>query len=733
MPDANAKSKATRTPQGSGDPSSTWLWVSRGLRILALTVLAFLTFWGTWQAHDSDAGPSLLQPSAPWTAGAAVGIWMIALLSWYLARRGRARPVAVVVVASSAVIALLMSAVPLMRCTATAESAGMQDLILTPIWRSMIIFVGTTPDVYEAGSGPCPGGAPLAVQIARFLAMIAVFGTATALGVNLANRQLTRIRARWSSFQDVVVGLGDDALVVLQELVRWEVDPSTGNPNAQPQATRPKVLALFTEEQAGNEAQARALGVMTAPYDRERIGADGGIGHRLTHYLTRRGNVGVERVWVFDADPFTAVDIAESAFATLAAAASRNDQPPPKIWVALNDRQLADSIRVRWLARDATAAGDAPIRTPVCPAETTSMELIGRVAVQMKTDYELVLCGDSDMAESLLVELATRLWEEADLLAAWQKHCASAHQECQCARAHDLELQVPDLPNHTQDLLVGGRMPTRVRLLSPNANALLDQVRRSLPDALSRTLTGARAHDLDWRGLTSRTWPGEKTLPSAVIVADPISPDDSHLGQRLVSLTAAGSVVWLPSALPGRVYPQAARETVLPGHPIQEYAKNLFLAGHVPEDAWNRIARHQHERYRRVNYNPDKRATRLAWWGPGEDHLDDKFRVDNLASVRRTLAWFANNGFTWQRVTGGSLLAEPPLAQPPFGMTAEQWDQLLYAEFSRYTLAHAGALPADGALPEGERDYTTVTVVTILQTLQANGYEPVGPTQFGNR
>lgn len=720
---------AARVSSALADPDAGryWLWVSRALRGLGLAVFAFLTFWATLQAHHSDAEPRWLRPSAPFTAAGALLIWALALASWYFVRRGRARPVAVVVVASSAALALAMSAPPLARCTVSGDGSSRQDLILTPIWRSMIIFVGTSPDVYES-EGICAGGTPLAVQLARFLALVAVFGTAAALGVNLANRQLTRIRARWSSFDDVVVGLGDDAITVVRELVQWQAAPdgdATKRPNRR-HSTAARILALYTEEQAFNEAQARALGVLTAQYDRERMGVDGGIGRRLTSYLTRRGRVAVDRVWVFDTDPFTAVDIADSAFTTLMSAVPRVKGRVPKIWVVLQERQLADDIRVRWLSRDAGFVERAPIRSPVCPAETTSMELIGRVGMQFRSaDYELVICGDSDLSESLLVELATRLWEEADLRAAWNKHCISANNECDCPKKHDPQNQVAELPNSEDDLLVGGRMPTRVLVLAPTAKALLGQVRASLPRVLSRHLDIVRACELDWRALTKDGWPGTDGLPSAVIMAEQVGSGDSHLGQRLIGLSPEGSVVWMPSACPGRVYPQAARELALPKHPIQEYAKNLFMSGHVPEDAWTRIARHQHERYRRVNYSLDKRATRLAWWGPAGFSLADGTRDDNLASVRGTLAWFASRGFVWRRVNSDTPLPDPPLPAPPFGISDAQWRELLFAEYCRYTKAHDDKLPADGVMPAEDLKLTADTIVTILQILQVNGYEPV--------
>lgn len=607
----------------------------------------------------------------------------------------------------------------------------------------MVIFVGTTPDAYGSG-GPCPGGTPLSVQVARVLAMVSVFGTAIALGVNLTSRQLSRIRAGWGSFDDVVVGLTDDAMAVVGELVHWAAEPDLGGPQ------RGRILALYTEEQSANGNQARALGVLATPYDRERVGADGSKGP-LSDYLAkgncwlhlprRKGSrrvqlAGASRVWVFDGDPFTAVETADFAYRTLTAEITRRAKSQgrggawevPQIRAVVPDRLLADSVRVRWLAQDAGGGGSAPIRTVVCPAETTAMELIGRVAAHYRGDqqgYQLVICGDSSLAESTLVELATRSWEEQDLQSAWEQHLDHCRKAQKCVdHQRNPQVHVGELPNDPADLLVGGPMPARTLVIGPFASALLAQVRRSLPKALERLLEAAEAVDQDWRGLVE--WPAAD-LPTAVVVTEDLHQEAAYLGQRLQSLAPQRSVVWMPTGTPRRIFPQKAREQVLSDHPVQEYACNLFLADHAPEDAWNRIARHQHERYRRVNYDLQNKpkATRRPWWTPAGEHLPDEVRRSNLAAVRNTLAWFANNDYEWKRVKGEELPPDASWDSPPFGLSEDEFTLLLKSELARYSGTDAGLTAQDVKLTSQDREYTTVTIMAILRTLQANGYEPV--------
>lgn len=670
--------------------------------------------------------PWWLRPSATGTAMLCVGLWVAALFVYWFPRRNQRRSWELLGIGGAAGLAVILGVAAVAPCNGPSD-----DWLLTPIWRTMVLFVGTSPASFDLG-GNCFTGSgdselstvPLAAQAARFAAMAAIFGAAIAVVLKVGEQQLSRLRAFRDVLPQVVIGIDDVGLPLVKSLVDWRAQGEDvavlaleGQDDAAAEArelgARSFVIRSRSNRRVAHESADRRPGqgaaqALVRARDRDQL-VDS-----IRPFLTTRGRrflpfgrrrFVVETVWIMDADLDRALLIRE------AVQQIAGEHPPPlpkpeegvvaaqvpnpasvsstapsptevRVVVRCDDRLVAQRLRALWIQRptdgEATPAtgeatpddvdGEQPARL-LCDAisynQVTAAELVGRVARDMAslgTDYSLVVCGDTALAEAIAAEVMLRAWEEADLAAAWRAHQGhSTDDPCQQTSGAQSGHPMGD----PQDILVGGRMPSRLVLVDSQARVMAENLLAGgLPgDGVGLPALGYVA--TPWDGLAGDEQPTLVTgevdrreigdTPVAVIIADEVPADRHHLAARINTLLdPRRCIVWQqPQAgdLDGVEETESADGQSLRLR-IETYRNDILLYGLWPEDSWIRAARHAHERYRRVYFDEGgaESPTRHPWWhsNPVIPPKDRKaIRDDNIRQVHQALTLTLAGGGAW--------------------------------------------------------------------------------------
>lgn len=640
--------------------------------------------------------PTVLQPTATATALLIMLLWIAALASFWWPRRRQNRPIGLLALAGLALIAAIAGLSAVVPC----DEPG--DAVLTPLWHVSTLFVGTTPGLFGPESR-CSAGVPLALQLARFAAMAAVFGTAIAVGLSVAREQVRRVVARVRRFDELVIGIDDVSLPLVRTLLERS-------------STR-RIAVIGFEGQDEAAADAHQLGALV--FRASTMGLDASssgrntteVEQRLKPFVVTRGRAGVRRVWIMHPDPTTAEELALVVKSLFEDVGFNEVQQRPRLMVRFDDRRLAETHRARWTVttafEDTSGSAAEPVMDAICIAEVTATEVLGRIAVHEadQADYRLVLCGDSALAETLLLEAAGRWWEAADFDAAWNEHLTKPRGHAETC-APDADCRLGWNPGaDPDDLMIGGRLPAQVVVVSPFASSLVDQALHAMPATFASAAAGRiSAVDADWRG--SFALPHDQ-LSSHAVIADALGPHEGHLVGRLVGRLSG--TVWVNRGS------AAVGDSGLPR--IEWFSENVLLRSALPEDPWERIARHIHERYRRAHYQAGN-AKRLPWWhSDPQQRLGQATREDNVEQVRLLLASVAGNGYEWRWRHDA---ASPTIPDH------EAMLVICKREYERWCRAARQADPGralDAWSPDGTpHAQTEESIVGVLGVLAAYGY-----------
>jgi hypothetical protein len=192
----------------------------------------------------------------------------------------------------------------------------------------------------------------------------------------------------------------------------------------------------------------------------------------------------------------------------------------------------------------------------------------------------------------------------------------------------------------------------QVTLLDLRSPDIRREYLRSAPGTVVDSLPAVVAHPVRWRDHLLRTLDAmdlDQVRRSAVIVAE----DPSKSGLR-----EAQRVARLHPEIP--VFVLAASDSVTSGGPselLKPFEPGLLIEGEVPQDAWERVARHWHECYRLSHPLPPthpKASARLPW-----PELDQYLKQDNIMRLRSVLAAAAARGREWalvHQVPAGSVI-----------------------------------------------------------------------------
>jgi Trk K+ transport system NAD-binding subunit len=301
----------------------------------------------------------------------------------------------------------------------------------------------------------------------------------------------------------------------------------------------------------------------------------------------------------------------------------------PHIMARIDDPRHADSWRGVH-----SGTPNAWFEDALSPAELTACTLTGRI-VQSGV-RQVVLCGDSILTIAVLLELARRAWEQAELVKA-----------AEIGRAT------------TQAIPSGGQSPgpdplpvERLILMDPRAADIQREYVASASRAVLECAPRIDSRPVRWRdsllaALDSLAPPDARA--TAVIIVDRSPETSMHEAGRVARLHPDTPVFVQVASSEGT--DKAIFDRL---HPFQQ---GLLVDGDVPEDAWTRVARHWHECFRLrhpVAPGDPKTYGRRPW-----DELDQFIRQDNILQLRSILSAVAARGRQWvpaRMVPSGSFI-----------------------------------------------------------------------------
>jgi hypothetical protein len=573
-----------------------FVWVVPALGGLAVT--AYLA-WGAWvTAHDqrwlrasSAWWRSGLRPDNNTTLLVAVLVWLAAWAAFWWPRRKQSRTVGLITIAAMVVVGAVLGTSALAPCRGGETDTSVVGGVLG-------LFVGNPPAAYGSGNA-CPGQEPLALQLGEIICLGATLIGAVGAASLLWREPLARLRSRFVKDATIFTGLDPLTMPLLRRLAE------TGRPGRivviEPDGSHPLL----------EEARETGAHVMVGDPAADRI---------LLPIITGWRGCALSYVYAVR----SSLPENEAALEAITGILSHRYRQPnperqPHLVVRVDDPRHADHWRGRHSGISSHWFADA-----LCPHESTATALTDRI---LDTGARhLLLCGDSSLALSTLLELGHRAWEQHELIDA----------------AH------PSL---------NGQGPApfpvdRVVLLNQRATDLRREYVATSPRSVAGVLPQVVEQPGRWQdqllplldGLSSET-----AAESAVAIVDGLAEDTMHEAGRVARLHPGIPVFVLTSDGAGMgdaIFDQL--------HPFQ---RALMVDGQVPEDVWTRVARHWHECYRLSHPTGPGQPpppARRSW-----TELDEFLRQDNILQVRSIMTAVVGQGRRWmpqRSVAAGSII-----------------------------------------------------------------------------
>jgi hypothetical protein len=637
-------------------------------------LLAGLLCWAAWvYGYDPEwlSGStawwrSTLQTDQDWTLVTATALLAAGLGAYWWPRRRQRLPIGLIAVVVMVVVAAVLGTVSYIPCRGQISGTGIMFWILQ-------LYVGQPPDIYQgvaAGTTACAGPPPLALQLGQIDGLGATLIGFIAVASVLWRQPLGRLVSRFASDAIIFTGLSTLTMPLLKQLAATARNPRS-------------IIVIEPDEDNQLLEEARLTGVRTVIGDPASAGLlrpiiNGWRGCALTRLYALRDRVQEN----------------EAVITTAEGILSRYQPDPdrhPHLVALVDDPRHAD----HWRGRHSGSSG-VWFEDALSSAETTARDLVSRVLV--KQPRHLLVCGDSTLTVAILVELARRAWEQAELVKAAAAGSAAA------AQAADLPAPLP---------------LERVALLDLRSPDIRREYLASAPAALIDSLSGVAAHPVRWRDHLLRTLDAmdqARARETAVIVTESPPGAGVHEAGRVARLHPETPVFVLAPA--GASAGGAIFDLLHPFEP------GLLVDDDVPEDTWTRVARHWHECYRLSDPLPPahpKYAARLPW-----SDLDPFLRQDNILQLRTILAAVAARGRQWvpvHLVPPGSLIE----------LSEGDLTEVAVAEHTRWHLRRLAA-GRDGEfvvpwadLPASRRRKVRADLRSQLAQLEDVGFAPVVP------
>jgi hypothetical protein len=609
----------------------------------------------------------MLRPDMDGTLLATSALWLAGLASYWWPRRLEHRPIALVTIVAMVIIGGTLTTASLVPCRGSASHAVVLGWLLS-------LYLGNQPAVFPGAA--CPGYPPLAMQLGEIFCPGATVVGALAVGAVLWREPVDRLRSRFARDATVFTGLDPLTLPLLRRLAETARSPRD-------------IIVIEQDEKHPLLDEARLTGarVIIGPPASPRLLQpiiSGARGCALSQLYAVGGRVQENEEVV-------------TAAARILRRYDADTEHRPHLVALVDDPRHADAWR-----GDHGGSSGIWFEDALSSVESTACGLVGRVL--NSGARELLLCGDSSLTLAILLELARRAWELAELADA-----AAAGRKDMQARAAASGGQPPAAPAPPAPMPV-----ERVLLIDPRSDDMLREYLATVPQAMLGPGPDVdRQVDL-WHEYLLRALDGKgkaAARQTAVIIVDGRHEYGLHEGGRIAHLHPDTPVFVLAPPGEGISPPIFGR--------LMPFERELLVDGDLPEDTWRRIARHWHEYHRMsspVRPGDPKAANRLPW-----ADLDSSIRTDNIHQLRSIMTQVEACGRRWapvRLVPPGSFIE----------LTDTELEKIAMAEHDRWYLRRTNHLLVPwGDLPAGERAENKKRVGTQVKQLEDVGFMPVVP------
>ena len=542
------------------------------------------------------------------------------------------------------VIGAALSVAALAPCRGGQSGTAVADWVLQ-------LYVGQPTQVYQ--THVCPGQAPLALQLGQVVCLAATLVGALTAATVLWRQPLGRMLARVARDATVVTGLDAMSMPLLWRLA------ATGRPG------RIVVIEPDSSHPLLEEARATGARVMIGDPASRRV---------LRPVLAGWRGCALSYLYALERD----VPENEAVLDTARTILDRYRPDPerqPHLVARIDDPRHADHWR-GWHS----GVSDKWFEDALSAQESTACALLEKVFGTGAR--QLVLCGDSTLALSVLLELAHRAWEQRGLVEAAHQGLAAQAD----ATLDGADGQLASLPVE------------RVLLLDRRAEDLRREYLATCPPSIVDALPVITTHPEPWPDqLLAKldAMARADRASCAVVVADSCSETGMHEAGRVARLHPGIPVFVLTSdrvSTGGAIFDR-----------LQPFQLTLLVDDEVPESTWTRVARHWHERYR-LSHPPVPGNPRPLTSQPWPD-LDVFIRQDNILQLRSIMAATVACGRRWvpsRGVAPGSFIE----------LSDRDYEQIACAEHTRwYRRRLAAGWSADGKRSAGRGARVNRTVM----------------------
>ncbi len=642
---------------------------------LAAGAIALLC-WGAW-VYGYDPGwltgsrawwRPIMQTNQDWTLVGTMALLLGSLSAyWWPRRRPQQLPIGLIAVVVLVLVAAILGTVSYIPCRGQMATTGIMFWILQ-------LYVGQPPNIYQSvqAGAACAGAPPLALQLGQIDGLGATLIGAIAVGSVLWRQPLDRLRSRFAYDVTIFTGLNALTVPLLKRLTEGPRGPRA-------------VIVIEPDEDNPLLDEAN------------RTGARIVIGNPASPVLLRpiissvRG-CALSRLYALSDKAAENQAVIDETARILG-----RYQPDP-------DRQphlvaLIDDPRHAGHWRGIRSGRSGWFEDALSSAESTASGLVAKVLAARPR--QLLVCGDSTLTLAILLELARRAWEQAQLVNAASIGATKAPG-------------LPPTPDAPVPLPLAG-----VSLLDPRSHDIRREYFASAPDAVFKSLPNVVAHPVKWRDHLLRTLDSmdpAQARETSVIIAESPPGSGVHEAGRVARLHRETQVFVL--AISGDAMGGAIFNLLHPFEP------GLLVEGDVPEDTWTRVARHWHECYRLSHPVPPrhpKARARLSW-----SELDPFLRQDNILELRSILSAVAARGRQWtpvHMVPPGSFIE----------LSEEDLMRITIAEHTRWLRRRLAAgqtdenvVPWDELSPRMRSDVSS-HLRSQLRQLEDVGFLPVVP------
>jgi hypothetical protein len=654
---------------------------------LAATATALLC-WAAWITARADRWPelyhtwwwTLLRPDQDGTVLVTLALGLATLAGYWWPRRFQRKSILLITIVAMVIIGSVLGTVSLVPCRGSAAHIVVVGWLLD-------LYTGNQPSVFPGGA--CPGSPPLAMQLGDILCPgAAILGVAASLPA-LWREPVGRLASRFAREATVFTGLSPLTLPLLRRLAQTARSPRD-------------IIVIEPEEDNALLDEARVTGARV-------IVGDPSSARLLQPIISGLRGCALSRLYAVGGDAQENEKVLAAA-ARILARYQADQERRPHLVALIDDPRHADAWRGQHGGSPGIWFEDA-----LSSVESTAFWLVGRVLEAGAR--ELLLCGDSGLAVAIVIELARRAWERAELSKAAAIGRAAMPAAAAAAGANGGQPSAPP-PMPVQ----------RVLLIAPRSDDMLREYNASVPFAVLESGPAVVRQGAHWRDYLLRTLDAKDPAvarQTAVVIVDDGLENGLHEGGRIARLHPDTPVFVLTPPGAGVPADQGISRPIF-GRMIP-FQRGLLVDGEVPEDTWRRVARHWHECYRLshpVAPGDPRSARRLPW-----AELDQSTREDNNLQLRSILTQVAALGRRWEParlVPPGSFIE---LSQPDLERVAmAEHDRWYRRRLAAGRLAGAGSLAVPWAeLPDGERAQRVADARQQLAQLEDVGFLAVVP------